>query len=87
MIGRVAGVWSTSRPNSVPSTVSPSPITRSIATRCCPPVDAFPVRQHLGSRRLHQPRRTRNALVGMRCCVSSTHRTRSRIEAPTMASM
>ena len=73
------------RPNSVPSIVSPSPMTRSGTTseslsRC------FPNASDLGAGRLHEARRAAVQWSGC-VCVSSTQRTRSFIDAPTIASM
>ena len=53
-LGACPGVWSTSRPNSVPSIVSPSPITRS-GTIVVVLVEALAERQDLGAGGLHQP--------------------------------
>ena len=63
-LGAWPGVCSTSRPNSVPSIVSPSPMTRS-GTTLRVLVDALAVREDLGARGLHQPRGA-GRVVGMR---------------------
>ena len=61
--GAWPGVCSTSRPNSVPSMVSPSPMTRS-GTTVRVLVEALAVGEHLGARGLHQAGGARR-VVGM----------------------